>query len=82
MIEIMDEAQYDQNATSILSNLKVKVDAAPGQPNPTDKKKHDKEAQPRPKPKAKAAAAFCLCSFKCFPNGCQCSKEYGELFHA
>ena len=56
MIEIMDEAQYDQNATSILSNLKVKVDAAPGQPNPTDKKKHDKEAQPRPKPKAKAAA--------------------------
>ena len=68
MIEIIDEAQYDQNATSILSTLKVKVDAAPGQPNPKDKKdkkekkdkgkkqEEDKPAAPvapNPKPKAK-----------------------------
>ena len=84
MIEIMDEAQYDQNAISILSNLKVKVDAAPGQPNPTDKKKHDKEAEPRPKPKAKAAAvpivppAFALSSV--FPTGANAVKSTVSSF--
>ena len=51
MIEIIDEAQYDQNATSILSTLKVKVDAAPGQPNPKDKK--DKKDKKEKKDKGK-----------------------------
>ena len=53
MIEIIDEAQYDQNATSILSTLKVKVDAAPGQPNPSDKKKNDKKEKKEKKEKGK-----------------------------
>ena len=53
MIEIIDEAQYDQNATSILSTLKVKVDAAPGQPNPSDKKKNDKKEKKEKKDKGK-----------------------------
>ena len=53
MIEIIDEAQCDQNAISILSTLKVKVDAAPGQPNPTDKKKNDKKDKKEKKDKGK-----------------------------
>ena len=39
MIEIIDEAQYDQNASS----SKVKVRAAPGQTNAADKKKNGKK---------------------------------------
>ena len=54
MIEIIDEAQYDQNATSILSTLKVKVGAAPGQPNPKDKKdKKEKKDKKDKKDKGK-----------------------------
>ncbi len=43
MTDTIDEAQYDQNATSILSTFRVKVDSAPIQPSLKDKKDKEKE---------------------------------------
>lgn len=38
MSDVIDEAQHDQNTTSVLSTLRAKVDAAPHNANPKEKK--------------------------------------------
>ena len=38
MSDVIDEAQHDQNTTSVLSTLRAKVDAAPYNANPKEKK--------------------------------------------